>query len=199
MSSDPFQERDPYEEADKAARREAIGDTTWQLITEVGRATKTPEHACPTKNEIAEAMGRNHGFYSDIGYHLRKAIKKGLVTTVGVSMSNGNTYGLTVAGSRLVGFSCETYTSDGPNDSLDLSRTKAALEAFDKLDAEYDATVDGMENEEALAFLNRIEAAAKAVGEAFADDTKDRNPRDAALLVRPGAWIRRLVEKYGAS
>ena len=188
---------DPYEEADGAATRAGVHETAWRLITEIGRFSKK-ESVPPTKNEISEAMGRVHGHYSDISYHLRKSVKSDLVVKVGVSTSGGVTYGLTAAGSRLLGFECPIYTGDGPAE-LNLARTKVALEVSDALNAEYHRKINALGDTESLAFLGRVEAAEKAVGEAFALDTADRNNHDVAAQTRPGPWLRRLVEEYGGS
>lgn len=98
--------------------------------------------------------------------------------------------------------------TDEKNDSLSLARTKAALEAYDRADAAYQKAVDDGKSkptaEEARAYneltdklLAEVERAAEKVGEAFADDTADRNSRSTALLTRPSSWLRQMVEKYG--
>lgn len=100
---------------------------------------------------------------------------------------------------------------------VSLARTKAALDAYDQADAEYQAHVDGGPNiqegsdskikratarelneynDKSDALLQACEAAGVKVGEAFAEDTADRNSRETALLVRPDPWLRRLVAEW---
>ena len=79
--------------------------------------------------------------------------------------------------------------------ALKLVHTKAALARFDELRAKHDFPHDhwlpswGDDDE--------LGKAARAVGEAFALDTADRNNPDTARLVRPGPWLRGLVARFG--
>lgn len=59
----------------------------------------------------------------------------------------------------------------------DLTRTRAALAAYDAIDAEI---TDTMSQEEADDFFKRSDAAKLAIGEAFALDTADRNDPEVA-------------------
>ena len=59
----------------------------------------------------------------------------------------------------------------------DLTRTRAALAAYDVIDAEITAD---MTQEEADDFFKRSDAAKLAIGEAFALDTADRNEFEVA-------------------
>ena len=81
---------------------------------------------------------------------------------------------------------------------MDLSRTKAAVGAFDGALAAFHAGLGSASDDDAWRLLMAVERAERAVGEAFALDTADRNPPDVAKLVRPGqpgsgSWLRRLV------
>lgn len=59
----------------------------------------------------------------------------------------------------------------------DLTRTRAALAAYDVIDAEITAD---MTQDEADDFFKRSDAAKRAIGEAFALDTADRNEFEVA-------------------
>lgn len=83
---------------------------------------------------------------------------------------------------------------------LSLTRTKAALEAYDELDAQWRAEVarDQPDNAREHRLYELLCAAELAVGEAFAQDTADRNdPRDARRISPQSPWLRDLVKKYG--
>ena len=60
---------------------------------------------------------------------------------------------------------------------LDLTRTRAAIAAYDEINAEITAT---MTPEEADDFSRRSDVAKLAIGEAFAIDTADRNDPEVA-------------------
>jgi hypothetical protein len=88
-------------------------------------------------------------------------------------------------------------------DPLKLARTRAAVAEFDRVYAVFQALLlretrnRYVTNAESDAAYERVEAADRAVREAFADDTADRNPRQNALLVGPGSpWLRRLLERH---
>jgi len=83
-----------------------------------------------------------------------------------------------------------------------LTKTKAAIEAADAATAAFHANLPQASFKEAWALLRFVESQERAVGEAFAEETADRNDPATAKLVRPGppgadSWIRRMVEKYG--
>lgn len=83
-------------------------------------------------------------------------------------------------------------------DTLDLSRTRAAVAAFDA----YQATnpiLAAETNEQVLAAVAEEERLAEAVGVAFGLDTADRNNQETCRrCVRPGdPWLRNLLAKYG--
>jgi hypothetical protein len=93
-------------------------------------------------------------------------------------------------------------------DRLSLARTRSALEAYDASERAYQAAVDagpaGKTDRDYLEYnrktdelLNAVELAGQKVGEAFADDTADRNARHTALLMRPCEWLRKLVQEHG--
>ena len=86
----------------------------------------------------------------------------------------------------------------------DLSRTKAAIEAYDTFDAA--ATMSGSQDE-VLAELAELERLGKEVGRAFGLDTADRNNvRDCEMYIRPGnktppagfqlSFVRRMVARW---
>lgn len=72
-------------------------------------------------------------------------------------------------------------------------RTRAALAAYEAADAAFDEHADA----ESLAALD---AAEKAIGEAFADDTATINRREDALTMpscgHEWAWLRWTLENY---
>lgn len=89
----------------------------------------------------------------------------------------------------------------------DLSRTKAAIEAYDA----FDATFDEMKrnNDAVMAWFARLEELGKAVGIAFGLDTADRNnPDTCKQCIRPGhkvpgpgeelSFVRRMVAQWEA-
>lgn len=71
------------------------------------------------------------------------------------------------------------------HDYPDLSRTAAALEEYDRVDAVFQAQVGKADQERSQNLMNAVNAAGRQVAEAFADDTADRNARNSALLMRP--------------
>lgn len=92
-------------------------------------------------------------------------------------------------------------------DRLSLARTKIAVDAYDAADRAYQAAVDagpsGTTKEDDREYnrktdelLKAIDVAGQKVGEAFADDTADRNSRGTAMLVRPDAWLRRQIAQW---
>lgn len=75
--------------------------------------------------------------------------------------------------------------------TLDLTHTRAAVARYD---AHVEAEPAEMSDAQSDAFHARKTVLAWEVGQAFADDTADRNPRDSAALVRPtDPWLRRLL------
>ena len=85
-----------------------------------------------------------------------------------------------------------------PNEveGINLARTKAAMQVYDTAAAAWSA-YQGIDAAEELRLLDvAIEAGAK-VGEAFAKDTADRNDPEVARRVRPGPWLRGLLERHG--
>jgi hypothetical protein len=79
-----------------------------------------------------------------------------------------------------------------------LTKTKAAIEAADAALAAFHANLARASDKEAWALLMFVERQERAVGEAFAEETADRNDPETARLVRPGdPWLRRMVEEYG--
>jgi len=79
----------------------------------------------------------------------------------------------------------------------DLTRTKAALDAYDQVRAAFDAQDprnDDWSAELSLELAAAVDRAAAAVGEAFALDTADRNDPAVARTIAPNdPWLRRLV------
>lgn len=80
---------------------------------------------------------------------------------------------------------------------LRLTRTKAALEAHDAARVAFDAAVAVEPTTEVDKRLGALLRAEKAVGEAFAQDTSDRNSYETACRTVPNPWLRGLVAKYG--
>jgi len=93
----------------------------------------------------------------------------------------------------------------------DLSRTAAAIEAFDVVDAEFEAYMSGEsgdpEIERTKDLFRRMEEAGAAVGLAYGEDTRDRNsPETCEGVVRPGpavpgpgrelSFVRRMVAQW---
>jgi hypothetical protein len=90
--------------------------------------------------------------------------------------------------------------------SPNLSRTAAAIEAYDAFDATYDALTP-LNNETVLAWFAKLEEMGKAVGHAFGLDTADRNSLSTCEgCIRPGhkvpgpgcelSFVRRMVAKW---
>jgi len=80
--------------------------------------------------------------------------------------------------------------------TLNLKRTKKAIEAHDAAHAWYDANHAGLSFGDCWKALNALDKAGEAVGEAFAKDTADRNASDTAKRTRPDPWLRGLVARY---
>jgi len=79
-------------------------------------------------------------------------------------------------------------------DILNMSRTHAALQAYDEAHAR---EVPLETNAEALAYFDELDRLAEAVGEAFGLDTADRNSLETCCqCVRPGPFVREMVEKW---
>lgn len=93
----------------------------------------------------------------------------------------------------------------------DLSRTAAAIAAFDVIDAEFEAYMSGESGCPDVGvtkdLFRRLEEAGAAVGRAFSEDTEDRNdPATCVGLVRPGpavprpgnapSFVRRMVARW---
>jgi len=90
----------------------------------------------------------------------------------------------------------------------DLARTRAAISAYDALDARISVDeVCGRERDGAAKMLDDLEALGEAVGAAFGEDTKDRNdPETCRRCVRPGpavpqpgaelSFVRRMVKAW---
>lgn len=83
--------------------------------------------------------------------------------------------------------------------TLDLTHTKAAIVTWDDSQAELDARLEAnMTNEEVFAWQADVEALRLQVGQAFYEDTKDRNSPSVVALINPDdPWLRRLLKKYG--
>lgn len=87
----------------------------------------------------------------------------------------------------------------------DLSRTAAALDAFDEADARFTPeAVHSMTTAESLAAMKELDVLAAKVGRCYGLDTADRNSlTDCADLVRPNSrhsagesFVRRMVEQW---
>jgi len=86
-----------------------------------------------------------------------------------------------------------------PAPRLSLPRTAAALARYDaqlpELTAVLEAAITGGSIYGVMNLINQLGA---EVGEAFGEDTADRNdPAACRALVRPDLWLRNLVAKYG--
>lgn len=90
---------------------------------------------------------------------------------------------------------------------VDLSRTAAALAAYDRAADTYHDAVEALSNREAIVHWAAVDAAARAVGGAFGEDTKAfNNPDTCAQCVRPGSrvpaigqelsFVRRMVARW---
>jgi len=89
----------------------------------------------------------------------------------------------------------------------DLSRTKAAIEAYDRLDEEFHTLYGTFPSQGVmLALLDRLDEAGKAVAAAFELDTADRNGLGSCASVRPGpkmprpgaqlSFVRQAVQRW---
>jgi len=72
-----------------------------------------------------------------------------------------------------------------------LERTAQAVREYDRVNAGYRAN--------GKMTLEEVEAALRKVREAFAEDTKDINSRDNAMLVHPDGdgWLRKMLVNEG--
>lgn len=90
-----------------------------------------------------------------------------------------------------------------------LARTAAAIEAYDRVDVEVTALLEGddLTNAGVLEAVAKLEAAGEAVGVAFGEDTSDINSMETCrACVRPGpavpsagaeqSFVRRLAEEW---
>jgi hypothetical protein len=88
----------------------------------------------------------------------------------------------------------------------DLSRTAAAIAAYDAFDATW---ADGLDQDQAVAWFSQLETLGMLVGVAFGHDTADRNSMDTCKrCIRPGdktpspgcelSFVRRTVAKWEA-
>lgn len=78
-----------------------------------------------------------------------------------------------------------------------LANTKAAIEAYDTLNAEFDGLIaSGASQQSVLDFFGRIEEAGKAVGVAFSVDTADRNSPAMCKNIRPTEQLRQAVRDW---
>lgn len=87
-----------------------------------------------------------------------------------------------------------------PAPRLSLPLTTAALARYDAKMVEFNALLEGaIEKTSLYGVLADINQLGAEVGEAFGQDTSDRNdPAACRALVRPDLWLRNLVAKYGA-
>ena len=85
--------------------------------------------------------------------------------------------------------------STTPKALPDLSRTRAAIVAYDEFDNK--AVFEGMDQDEVLAWFKKLEGLGEAVGIAFGLDTADRNSMDTCKrCVRPGQFVREAVARW---
>ena len=82
---------------------------------------------------------------------------------------------------------------------LDLTRTKAAVAFWDAQKPVFDALIeDAQTNEDVFAWEKALHASQLQVGQAFFEDTKDRNSPSCVPLINPDdPWLRRLLATYG--
>ncbi len=81
--------------------------------------------------------------------------------------------------------------------ALTLTKTKAALAAYDAALGAFREAVGKEPTEVVDALDGAVEAADGAVRAAFAEETADRNqPKNAKLVSPADPWLRRLVERY---
>jgi hypothetical protein len=91
---------------------------------------------------------------------------------------------------------------------LDLTRTAAALDAYDAFDVDFGKLMSAATTkEEVFALVHREHELGEAVGEAFGLDTMDRNSvSNCKQCVRPGpkhpllgfgeSWVRKVVREW---
>lgn len=86
-----------------------------------------------------------------------------------------------------------------PAPRLSLPRTAAALARYDAMLPELTAVLEAaITGGSIYGVMNEINQLGAEVGEAFGEDTSDRNdPQTCRALVRPDLWLRDLVAKYG--
>jgi hypothetical protein len=82
------------------------------------------------------------------------------------------------------------------NETLNLQKTAEALRLHDECRSLVMHLPASAPISEVTRLNAELDQLAEKVGEAFADDTADRNPRDTALLTRPDQWLRELCAKY---
>ena len=92
----------------------------------------------------------------------------------------------------------EEILEDPPLNNLDLTRTKAAVALWDAQKPVFDTLLeDALTNEDVLAWGMALYASQLQVGQAFFEDTKDRNSQSCVPIVHPDdPWLRRLLAKY---
>ena len=84
--------------------------------------------------------------------------------------------------------------SRGETRDLKLTRTRAALELFDRGEPALDAQLDRAETDEEVSQWSQAhKAASDQVREAFYQDTKDRNCRENCMIVEL-SWLRELTQ-----
>lgn len=80
---------------------------------------------------------------------------------------------------------------------MNLARTKAALIAYDLAMVEIDQRLfEAKTSEEMQQLFHEIDELGERVGAAYAADT---NKPNVARYIRPDAWLRSLVQKYGGA
>ena len=82
---------------------------------------------------------------------------------------------------------------------LNLMRTRAAVAFWDAQQPVFDALIeDAQTNEDIFTWERALVAAKLQVGQAFFEDTKDRNSPNCIPLINPDdPWLRQLLAKYG--
>lgn len=79
----------------------------------------------------------------------------------------------------------------------DLSRSKAALEEYDRTQPERDAMIlNARTNEDVAAWQKAEDDAITKVRDAFWEDTKDRNSRETIMKSMAVSAVRRFVEDF---
>ena len=92
----------------------------------------------------------------------------------------------------------EEILEDPPLNDLDLTRTKAAVALWDAQRPVFDTLLeDAQTNEDVFAWEKALYASQLQVGQAFFEDTKDRNSPSCIPIVHPDdPWLRRLLATY---